>query len=49
MSHASFQWEDPLLLEAQLSDEERLVREATNVCCRACVTRTGMSVSTARS
>ncbi len=34
MSHASFQWEDPLLLEAQLSDEERLVREATRNYCQ---------------
>jgi glutaryl-CoA dehydrogenase len=27
-SAARFQWDDPLLLEAQLSDEERMVREA---------------------
>ena len=34
MSHASFQWVDPLLLEAQLSDEERLVLEATRNYCQ---------------
>ncbi|MEC8850174.1 MAG: acyl-CoA dehydrogenase [Pseudomonadota bacterium] len=34
MSKASFQWEDPLLLESQLSDEERLVREATRDYCQ---------------
>ena len=34
MSQASFQWEDPLLLEAQLSDEERLVLEATRNYCQ---------------
>jgi glutaryl-CoA dehydrogenase len=28
MSEASFQWDDPLLLEQQLSTEERLVRDA---------------------
>ena len=28
MSKASFHWEDPLLLDAQLSDEERAVRDA---------------------
>ena len=34
MSKASFQWDDPLLLESQLSDEERLVREATRDYCQ---------------
>ena len=27
-SHASFHWDDPLLLEQQLSDEERMVRDS---------------------
>ncbi|MEO8124807.1 MAG: acyl-CoA dehydrogenase, partial [Burkholderiales bacterium] len=27
---ASFHWEDPLLLDAQLSDEERAVRDAAH-------------------
>src|ERR1700733_5226576 len=30
MSEARFQWDDPLLLEAQLSDEERMIRDAAN-------------------
>ncbi|MGB0956599.1 MAG: acyl-CoA dehydrogenase [Panacagrimonas sp.] len=34
MSHASFQWADPLQLEAQLSDEERLVLDATRNYCQ---------------
>jgi len=34
MSHANFQWEDPLLLESQLGEEERLVREATRNYCQ---------------
>ena len=28
MSKASFQWEDPLLLDTQLTEEERMVRDA---------------------
>jgi len=28
MSHPSFNWQDPLLLDAQLTDEERMVRDA---------------------
>jgi len=28
MSHPSFHWQDPLLLDAQLTDEERMVRDA---------------------
>lgn len=34
MTRAAFQWEDPLLLESQLTDEERLVREATRNYCQ---------------
>jgi glutaryl-CoA dehydrogenase len=35
MAHAkaSFQWDDPLLLSAQLTDEERMVRDAAQVYC----------------
>ena len=28
MSNASFNWEDPLLLDTQLTEEERMVRDA---------------------
>src|SRR6202451_198658 len=28
MAHGSFHWEDPLLLDEQLTDEERMVRDA---------------------
>jgi len=31
---ASFQWNDPLLLEAQLSDDERAVRDAAHTYCQ---------------
>ena len=31
---ASFQWDDPLLLELQLSDDERLVRDAAQTYCQ---------------
>jgi glutaryl-CoA dehydrogenase len=31
----SFQWEDPLLLDAQLSDEERLIRDSARSFCQA--------------
>ena len=34
MTRAAFQWEDPLLLESLLTDEERLVREATRSYCQ---------------
>jgi len=34
MNRAAFQWEDPLLLESLLTDEERLVREATRSYCQ---------------
>ncbi|MFZ6798222.1 acyl-CoA dehydrogenase [Undibacterium sp. Di24W] len=33
MARASFQWEDPLLLSSQLSDDERMVQEAARVYC----------------
>ncbi|MFZ6673688.1 acyl-CoA dehydrogenase [Undibacterium sp. Rencai35W] len=33
MAKASFQWDDPLLLSSQLSDEERMVQEAARVYC----------------
>ena len=33
MSTAAFQWDDPLLLNAQLSDEERMVRDAAQAYC----------------
>jgi glutaryl-CoA dehydrogenase len=32
---ASFQWEDPLLLDAQLTDDERQVRDAAQAYCQA--------------
>jgi glutaryl-CoA dehydrogenase len=32
---ASFQWDDPLLLEQQLSDDERQVRDAARAYCQA--------------
>ena len=28
MAHATFNWQDPFLLESQLSDEERMLRDA---------------------
>ena len=34
MAHAAFQWQDPFLLEQQLSDEERMVREAAQAYCQ---------------
>nr|WP_315467070.1 acyl-CoA dehydrogenase [uncultured Undibacterium sp.] len=33
MAKASFQWDDPLLLSSQLSDDERMVQEAARVYC----------------
>ena len=30
MAEARFNWEDPLLLDQQLSDEERMIRDAAN-------------------
>ena len=34
MSKASFHWDDPLLLNAQLSDDERMVRDAAAAYCQ---------------
>ena len=34
MAHAAFQWEDPLLLDQQLTTEERQVRDAANAYCQ---------------
>lgn len=34
MSEAKFNWEDPLLLDRQLSDEERMVRDAAATYCQ---------------
>ena len=34
MTKASFQWDDPLLLEEQLSNEERMVRDAARAYCQ---------------
>ena len=34
MSEAKFNWEDPLLLDRQLSDEERMVRDAAAAYCQ---------------
>ena len=33
-AEASFNWEDPLLLESQLTDEERMVRDAARAYCQ---------------
>ena len=33
-SHASFHWDDPLLLDAQLTDDERQVRDAAHSYCQ---------------
>ena len=34
MAHASFNWQDPFLLDAQLTDEERMVRDAAAAYCQ---------------
>jgi len=34
LTRSSFQWEDPLLLEEQLNDDERMVRESARVYCQ---------------
>ena len=34
MAHATFLWNDPFLLDAQLSDEERMVRDAASSYCQ---------------
>ena len=33
-SHAQFSWDDPLQLNAQLSDDERAVRDAAHAYCQ---------------
>ena len=33
-SKARFQWDDPFLLDAQLTDDERMVREAASAYCQ---------------
>ena len=33
MAKAAFHWDDPLLLNSQLSDEERMVRDAAQAYC----------------
>src|SRR5690606_39886217 len=33
-SRATFQWEDPLLLDSQLTEEERMVRDAAQAYCQ---------------
>ena len=34
MAHAAFNWQDPFLLESQLSDDERMVRDAAQAYCQ---------------
>ncbi len=34
MANATFNWQDPFLLEAQLSDEERMIKEAASKYCQ---------------
>ena len=34
MAHAAFQWNDPFLLDQQLSDDERMVRDAAAAYCQ---------------
>jgi glutaryl-CoA dehydrogenase len=34
MAHAAFHWQDPFLLEQQLTDDERMVREAAEAYCQ---------------
>ena len=34
MAHAAFNWQDPFLLNDQLSDDERMVREAAAAYCQ---------------
>ncbi|WP_394788316.1 acyl-CoA dehydrogenase [Rhodoferax sp.] len=34
MAHARFQWEDPFLLDLQLTEDERMVRDAANAYCQ---------------
>ena len=35
MAHATFNWQDPFLLDSQLSDDERMVRDAAAAYCQA--------------
>ena len=34
MAHAAFNWQDPFLLEQQLTDEERMIKEAAAAYCQ---------------
>ncbi|HPW30939.1 MAG TPA: acyl-CoA dehydrogenase family protein, partial [Rhodoferax sp.] len=34
MAHASFNWQDPFLLDSQLTDDERMVRDAAASYCQ---------------
>jgi len=34
MAHAAFNWQDPFLLEQQLSDDERMVKDAAAAYCQ---------------
>ena len=34
MAHAAFNWQDPFLLDSQLSDDERMVRDAASAYCQ---------------
>ena len=34
MAHAAFNWQDPFLLDSQLSDDERMVRDAAAAYCQ---------------
>ncbi len=34
MAHAAFQWQDPFLLDQQLTDDERMVRDAATAYCQ---------------
>jgi len=34
MAHAAFNWQDPFLLDQQLTDEERMIREAAAAYCQ---------------
>ena len=34
MAHAAFNWQDPFLLEQQLTDDERMIRDATSAYCQ---------------
>ena len=34
MAHAAFNWQDPFLLDSQLTDDERMVRDAATAYCQ---------------